>query len=259
MVRKVFSILRPSLIKRRINDIYLSYQFNRYKSQIERFKNIHKGERCFVIGTGPSLNKMNFDLIKNEILFGVNTLYRGYKKFGINCRYYGVSDEVVWDNIDKEILALDTVLFLCNGAAEHYFRRREYLKNLQKREPLLMMQRGFMWKENKFSKDITQGIYNGDTVVIDTSLQVAYYMGFKKVYLLGCDCDYSGMHRFDGSKTDKLAGGGVSGNWAPVFKSYEICKKVFEDSGREIINATVGGKLEIFKRQSLEEIVKEKK
>jgi hypothetical protein len=37
-----------------------------------------------------------------------------------------------------------------------------------------------------------------------------------------------------------------------------MCKKAFEEDRREIINATVGGELEVFRRQSLEEIIKEK-
>ena len=60
--------------------------------RVKRFKDVHKGERCFIIGTGPSLNVTNFDFIKDEIIFGVNTLYTGLLKFGITCDYYAVSD-----------------------------------------------------------------------------------------------------------------------------------------------------------------------
>ena len=60
--------------------------------RVKRFKDIHKGERCFIIGTGPSLNLINFNLIKDEIIFGVNTPHTGLPKFGITCDYYAVSD-----------------------------------------------------------------------------------------------------------------------------------------------------------------------
>ena len=76
-------------------------------------------------------------------------------------------------------------------------------------------------------------------------------MGFKEVYFLGCDSDYSGLHRFDGSTTDNPRGR----EWEDIFNAYKICKRVHEEDGRKIINATVGGKLEVFKRMKLEELI----
>lgn len=255
MLRKIYSTLKPSSLKKIINYLYLLHQFRRYKPQIEKFKNIHKNERCFIIGTGPSLNKTNFNLIKKEILFGVNTLYRGYKKFGIKCQYYACSDKNVLKNNFKDILRIDTTLFLSSGAAKEYLVKKNLYKKMQKREPILLQEKVPIVSANKFPKDITKGVYWGGTVIIDICLPVAYYMGFSKVYLLGCDCDYSGVHRFDGSKTDTM-GMGASGEWEPIFTGYRICKKAFEEDNREIINVTVGGKLEIFKRQKLEQIIR---
>jgi len=76
-------------------------------------------------------------------------------------------------------------------------------------------------------------------------------MGFDKIYLIGCDCDYSGLHRFDGLPTENK----IQENWPKLFNLCKICKSVYERDGREIINATVGGKLEIFKRKKLEEMI----
>ena len=256
----MFSNLSLSLIKRRFNnkihEIYWSYLLNRYRPRIRKLKNKHQGKKCFIIGTGPSLNKTNFDLIKNEILFGVNTLYRGFSKFGIKCQYYACSDEKAWEAHFKNILNLDTVLFLSSGAEKKYSSKKDFFQKFQKKEPILIKEIGSMVERNKFPKDVSRGVYWGGTVVIDVCLPMAYYMGFKKVYLLGCDCDYSGRHRFDGLKSETL-GLGAIGEWERVFSGYEICKKAFEEDGREIINATVGGKLEIFKRQKIEDIIRE--
>lgn len=221
---------------------------------LETLKNVHEGERIFIIGTGPSLLKTHFSLVENEILFGVNGLYSGYEKFGIDCQYYGISDP----NIPylQDVLDLDTQLFLGHGACDQYltqyFSRKIEVENF----PLLLSLLGWMWEsKSNFSYNLAHGTFNGDTVIIDICLQVAYYMGFTEVYLLGCDCDYTGMHRFDGSVADNLAGSGVSGDWKKVFASYKICKDVFEKDNRKIINATVGGKLEIFERKCLENIM----
>lgn len=237
------------------NRIYNRFYEFKNRKRIEKLKNIHQGERCFIIGTGPSLNRTNFELIKNEILFGVNTLYRGFKKFGIKCQYYACSDKKVWQKHAKGMLMAGHLLFLSGGAAKHYLENKNFFQKFKKKEPLTIKQLGFMWEKNEFARNLSKGTYNGDTVIIDVCLQAAFYMGFKKVYLLGCDCDYTGFHRFDGSQSENLEGGGVKGSWSKVFKSYKICKDVFEKNNKEIINATVGGKLKIFKRQKLEEII----
>lgn len=240
-----------SYLKRISNNI--DYELSANK--IRGLKEIHQGQRCFIIGAGPSLNKTNFNFLKDEILFGVNNLYTGFKKFGISCQYYASTDPKVWENRDKDMLKIDTTLFLSGRAAEMYLANKNYYKTIQKHDPLLVRMLGFMWKGNNFSHDLAKGAYNGDTVILDVCLQAAYYLGFKKVYLLGCDCDYSGLHRFDGSLSDNMQGSGAINVWDYIFASYRIAKKAYEDDGREIINATVGGKLEIFRRQSLKEII----
>ena len=222
---------------------------------LKRFKDIHKGERCFIVGTGPSLNKTNFSLIKDEIIFGVNTLYTGLEKFKLQCKYYAVSDYMVWNNHFQHILSLDTILFLSSGAADLYLKGGGHIGDRQKAEVYIIDELERIWTAGDISKDITRGVYLGETIIIDICLQVAYYMGFDKVYLLGCDCDYSGLHRFDGSISDNMGGRGVLGDWSDIFHAYEICKRAFEADDREIINATVGGKLEVFKREKLEDIV----
>src|SRR5271157_2832817 len=42
--------------------------------------NLHLGERAFIIGNGPSLNKCDLSLLKNETTFAVNNIYLNYEK-----------------------------------------------------------------------------------------------------------------------------------------------------------------------------------
>jgi len=193
-------------------------------------------------------------LLEGETVFGVNTLYRGFHNFGLNCKYYAVSDELVWKNHYRNILNLDSILFLTSHCGEEYLFNHDFYQQYCKSEPYVIKDLGPVWEAREIKFDVSKGCYWGYTIIIDFCLQMAYYMGFKTVYLLGCDCDYSGLHRFDGLKTECL-GGGAIGEWSKVFTSYEICKKIYEENGREIINCTVGGKLEIFPRAKLEEII----
>jgi hypothetical protein len=81
-------------------------------------------------------------------------------------------------------------------------------------------------------------------------------MGFQTAYLLGCDCDYSQSHHFDNRRTIKKEAPVMTTDAGKnrVFKGYEICKRAYEKDGRKIYNSTVGGKLEVFERVSLEDI-----
>ena len=206
--------------------------------QISDLRDIHKGKRCFIIGTGPSLNKTDFSLIKDEILFGVNSLYRGFKMFGIGCKYYAVSDTRVWNKHSDEILNLDAVVFISS----------EIANSIGVPQNVVVVQDiGSMWIERRFSKNIEFGAFNGDTIIIDICLQSCFHMGFSEVYLLGCDCEDTG--HFDDKEVGKA-------NLNKLFTSYAVCKLAFEQDGRKIINCTDGGILEIFERKSLREVMR---
>jgi hypothetical protein len=225
--------------------------YAKYNKQIIKLHNIHKDERCFIVGMGPSLNKTDFSIIKDETLFGVNALYEGLKKFDINLKYWVVSDIAVFDACYKELLNLDTTLFLAEDAGRIFLEKKHhYLKDVKK-EPIIIRPYGYMGTWNKFSKDLTKGAYGG--MVILSCLQVAYYLGFKEVYLLGCDCDWTkGVHFNELDKNNFNEG--IEG-WLETFKRYGLCKKIFKEDGRTIYNSTPGGRLEVFERKSLEDLV----
>ncbi len=45
-------------------------------------RNRYLGKRCFILGNGPSLKKMNLDCLKDEITIGSNGIYRFFKEMG---------------------------------------------------------------------------------------------------------------------------------------------------------------------------------
>jgi len=235
----------------------LQKKYNQYTDTIKKLHNQHKGDRCFIIGTGPSLNKTNFSFIKNEILFGVNTLYRGLEKYNIDCKYWCIGDEQLFDSIYKELLGVDTTLFLAGYAGRHYLKNQSHYRTYEKNKPILLKRIGDIHKNPV--KDALKGLYSGGTVMIE-SLQIAYHLGFDDVYILGCDCDFSGQFHFDGEQHKHTSGKtqeeiNSEKLWKRIFNAYKICRKMFEEDGRTVYNATVGGKLEVFKRKGLEEVI----
>ena len=115
--------------------------------------------------------------------------------------------------------------------------------------------KGILLENNDDIGNIKLGVYSGCTV-IGFAIQLAYYMGFKEVYLLGVDCDYSKGKYFDDMKLNRFFNAGNEKfGWNKIFKSYEVLKNVFEKDDRKIYNATKGGKLEVFDRKKLEDVL----
>jgi hypothetical protein len=225
---------------------------------IKKYKDIHKGQRCFIMGNGPSVNKTDFNIIENEVIFGTNRFYKIMNQLGIKCTYYVTSNRFIVSQDFDELCKLTVPIFLGQHGAEAYGQKLIETKREFKHKPIVFRyKRRLMWKGKEMSKDLAEGSSDGDTVVMEC-LQIAYYMGFEKVYLLGCDCDFSANGHFYDEPEDAYYNESIVciPRW---FEAYKMCKKAYEADRREIINATVGGKLEVFKRQSLEEIMKTKK
>ena len=181
-------------------------------------------------------------------------------KFGLKPTYYLASNRaVIKDSFGKGLEKIDMPIFLGQPATEVYsFKLQNGSKPFKTKVIPFRYRLEPVWKGAEIRKNIEKGTADGGTVVMD-AVQIAYYMGFKKVYLLGCDCNaVKGVkvkHFYEGYVPGCSGQGSSIEGW---FKAYEMCKKAFEEDGREIINATVGGELELFRRQNLEEIVKEK-
>lgn len=80
----------PSLRNKRIRKLYL-------------YKNLHKGERCFIVANGPSLTINDLNMIKNEYCFGCNGIYKIFENTDWRPTYWCVSDGHIIDDTLKHI------------------------------------------------------------------------------------------------------------------------------------------------------------
>ena len=119
------------------------------------------------------------------------------------------------------------------------------------------------YRTPRFSLDAAQRLYCGQSVTY-INLQLAFYMGFTEVYLIGMDFSYTipASAIIDGLSITSTEDDpnhfhpdyfGTGKKWHDpqldqVRKCYEHAKKVFEEQGRCIYNASKGGKLEVFPR-----------
>ena len=77
-----------------------------YVKNLSKFHNIHKGERCFIVGTGPSLRMEDVDMLKGEYTFAVNSCLTMYDKTEWRGTYYGIVDShavaIMGDKLKRE-------------------------------------------------------------------------------------------------------------------------------------------------------------
>ena len=226
-------------------------------------KNKHEGERCFIVCTGPSLTLEDVEKLKGEYTFSMNSIFKCYDKTDWRPTYFGMSDwrfyKLFKNEFDDPAKFKDsTILYSRNEI--HYKHKKDpkaipvYCSNTN-------LIRSFMkdlsYKHIGMSKDLDKRVNNGSTVAF-IMLQMAIYMGFKKIYLLGSDCNYQGP-KDHSDLAPAVKNQRVAKN--DGIKFIEVYSSMLKDIPEDvhIYNATRGGMLEVFPRVDLDEVLKEKK
>ena len=113
-----------------------------------------------------------------------------------------------------------------------------------------------------FSEDITEGVFWGYTVTYDLALQIAAYMGFQEIYLIGIDHNNVGAVTDPGNhfienyfdENDRNVYKNVTANFKGMDRAYQKAEIYSRRHGFRIYNATRGGKLEVFERVDFEKL-----
>ena len=231
------------------------------KIKLRAMKDLYKGKHCFLIGNGPSLNEMDLTKLKNEITFGVNAIFLNFHKMNFSPTFYSVEDVFVAEDRAYEINRLD-------GMTKFFPIDLSYcLENLSGTIYINFIRNHKYFPS--FSKDCSEKVFWGSTVTY-MNMQIAYYMGFTTLYLIGMDFSYKIPDYITGSdiisQEDDVSHFhpdyfGKGYRWHHprldrVIMAYKVAKEEFEKDGRKIINATKGGQLNLFERQRYEDIFK---
>ncbi len=220
----------------------------KYKySYLQKYENIHKGERCFIVGTGPSLKGADLELIKNEIIFGVNALCL-WKKFSKNIDYFFIGDDCAYKRLYNDLPEGTFVANQCIGLVQGE-------KHIQ---PLPINRFNSFWpySNKKFSLHVDKVIYSFNSVIF-LALQMAIYMGFENIYLLGVDCNYHGEKLYAIDHQIRHQGNYMKDAGQVMIENFMFTKKFLERHKVpvHIFNAADGGMLEVFPRVHLKEIL----
>jgi hypothetical protein len=212
------------------------------------FHNIHKGKRCFILGNGPSLNRTDLGLLKDEYTFGMNRIYLLFPQMGFETSYFVSVNTLVLEQCRAEIAVLHMPRFITWRGRRWFDQRGIYFLDTDYLDP------------PGFAQDIRGRVYEGSTVTY-VALQIAYFMGFEEVILIGVDHSFTSTGRPNATVvstgddpnhfSSEYFGEGFKWQLPDLNASeraYRMAKAAFEQDGRRILDATIGGKLDVFKK-----------
>ena len=230
-----------------VPDAYLHPWRRTSRRRMRAMQNIHQGKRCFIIGNGPSLKHTDLARLKDEFTFGLNRIYLLFPELGFNTTYFVSINDLVIEQCAQEIAALPIPKFIAWHSNRHFQRIPEDLVFLYT-----------TYTGMQFAYDLTRRVWEGATVT-NVALQLAYYMGFRQVILVGVDHNFA-----DKGKANEtvVSQGDDLNHFSPAYFGrgfrwqlpdldtseigYSLARKAFQRAGREVLDATVNGKLMVF-------------
>lgn len=229
------------------------------------YKDKFKGKRCFLIGNGPSLKAEDLDRLKNEITFGCNLIFNIFDQTDWRPTFYCISDSGVTRTNSYR---------LAQNMQHSTLMIREFAyKFLKVSIPSVCLPYiSVPWY--KVRGNILAYHYISHSTVMSMMVELAFYMGFSEIYLLGVDGTtttgkgghfsenyYTNeMKNFIRQRFKKIDPDRTPEERAKYFQDralgiYEQLKTFAEKKGIKIYNATRGGYVEVFERADFDTIV----
>jgi hypothetical protein len=226
----------------------------------------HRGRRGFVIGNGPSLRIDDLTRIHThgDISIASNKIFLAFDRTPWRPDYFTIVDILVWKKLRTSLHHHVDLVHLPDtfGIGNAQCRVRQW--------HCLGLAGEIQGPEPQFSDDITRGIYGGCSVTYE-NLQLAVHLGLNPIYLIGCDHYYHGE---EGSCRDNaIVAGIVSSHFAPDYRTpgevvnpapLQSMERAFGQAllyalqhGIQIMNATRGGRLDVFPRTNLDEVLQD--
>ncbi len=232
--------------------------FCRNCTNIAKVKGKYAGKRCFIVATGPSLTMEDLQLLKNEYTFSMNSIVRLFDKTDWRPSFYMLQDLFAYEALKPLSKYFETTeVFLTDKIAssavdlknKYSFRLRPY------KDSWLILK-----NKVKFSRDASKYICDGRTITYSI-IQLAHYMGFSEIYLIGVDWNYQK------GKDNHMKGLSLSHDsaafiedshdiqMAAMYIAYVSAERYSRKNDFRIYNAGRGGNLNVFERVKLEDIL----
>jgi hypothetical protein len=218
--------------------------------RLAALKDKYRGQRCFIIGNGPSLRQTDVSKLKNEYTFGMNRVYLAFEEWGFATSFLVCVNSMVIEQVHEDFQRLQMPKFFS-------WRSRKLL--YPSGQPDAHTHFLFTtYTGPKFAPDVTGRMWEGATVTF-ACLQLAFHMGFEQAILIGVDHTFVAKGK---PNTTVVSGGDDQSHFDPRYfgkgfrwqlpdldtseRGYWLARQAYESAGREVLDATVGGQLQVF-------------
>jgi hypothetical protein len=230
------------------------------REKLASFKDIYRGKRGFILANGPTLTSLDLSRLKGEITIGMNRIYLLFDRLDFQPNYYVAINDLVLNQYAEDIKRLAMPKFLNWNLRRNFAEGQYFFLRLR------------LSMRDHFERDIRKPLSSGGTVTY-AALQLAHYLGFQDVILIGLD------HSFDSQGTPNMIETRRSGEDKNHFHpdyfpsgtkwmlpdlrrselAYAEARREFERDGRRILDATPGGKCPVFERVEYESLFRSDK
>ncbi len=219
--------------------------------QIASLKDTHKGERCFIIGNGPSLKNTDISKLRNEVTFGMNRIYLAFDEWGFRTSFIVAINDLVIEQCAEDFMTLNMPCFFSWRSRQNFPKT-----SIAKTQAPIFLHTTYTGP--KFAADARGRLWEGATVTY-ICLQLAFHMGFEQAILVGVDHSFSSTGQ---PNTTVVSQGDDRNHFDPSYFGkgfrwqlpdldtseigYQIAQQTFRTAGRQVLDATIGGKLTVF-------------
>lgn len=233
-------------------------------NDIKHLKGKGKGKRIFLVGNGPSLNDMNLDLLENEDSIAMNRIELIYPKTKWRPSYYifcssncqdrrwgkGWSKSVVKASKEPKTTPLIWNRYknnIENNAGESLDESTIFLNTFSENK---------VGNDDCFSTNAEDRLDKSGTTM-NVALQLAYYMEYDEVYLIGIDSNWKTLS--DSKQNDKgdenhfhpeyhaSIGNGAHEFWR-MNTTHKTAKKFYDERGTKIMNAGINSAINAYEK-----------
>jgi hypothetical protein len=196
------------------------------------------------------LKRTDVSKLKDEYTFGMNRIYPAFSDWGFQTSFLVSVNSLVIEQCYQDFQALQMPKFFS-------WRSRRLLcpQGTPDENTHFLFT---TYTAPKFATDVRGRLWEGATVTY-VCLQLAFHMGFKEVIIIGVDHSFASRGK---PNTTVVSQGDDPNHFDPDYfgkgfrwqlpdldtseQAYYLAKENFQAAGRQILDATVGGKLTIF-------------
>lgn len=176
--------------------IILTHKYKYILNKNLEVKNIHKNDRCFILGSGPSIKDLDLDKFKEEYVFVVNEFDRHPQFKNLQRVNHVIPDTLYftrdknsyfWERLkNKSDTANETTVFFFHIQGKSLIDDEALFT---KNKIYYLSTQGIISDHFDFNIDLDKNLPWPKNSIL-SCLMVAVYMGFKEIYLLGCEHNF---------------------------------------------------------------------